>query len=314
MDLGLVLLMVSIMLPFVFVLWGVKVHQAAAREAQLDHLMQRAGMRVQYQAKIQEVKKQKQKSYWRNWLEDQFKHAGIVDKKTIQKWLLGQVLLICISIFLLALSVGREGVDKMIALAAVLPLIPAAFLFYLQAQRQKKMRKQFPEMLDGLIRGLQAGYGVDGALNEVAEMLPDPLGSEIKEIERQFSIGINMRDILMEFQKRVNIPEANFFVVTLIIQRETGGQLTQILQELSKLMRRREVFQMKLKTLTAESRFTAWFLGLAPMVYLAYKYFFDYESMKFFLYDPTGQKLLWVSLTLIAIGTLVLRQLLKMRF
>jgi len=69
-----------------------------------------------------------------------------------------------------------------------------------------------------------------------------------------------------------------------------------------------------LKTLTAESRFTALFIGAAPILYLAYKYLFDYESMAFFLNDPVGQKMLMVSLGLMATGTLILRMMLRLKF
>jgi tight adherence protein B len=313
-DIGFIIVAIGLIIPFVVLAIGFKLRERHAHEAQLENLMRRVGMQAQVKNRFKEALAGTQKSALFEWFEDQFKRAGLTQKNFMWKWLAVQAGLLFVSAFLIATQSAGPSGTKMLALAVVLPILPAAYVVYMQAKRREMMRKQFPEMLEGLVRTLQAGHGIDGALNEVAQTLPDPLGSEIKEIQKQFSLGINMRDILLEFQKRVDIPEARFFVVTLIIQRETGGQLTQILQELSKLMRRREVFQMKLKTMTAESRFTAWFLGLAPLLYLAYKYFFDYDSMKFFLEDPTGQKLLAVSLVLIGTGTLILRSMLKVRF
>ena len=314
MDLGFVIVALSLIFPFAILAFGGYLKRRYQHEAALQALMVRAGIKQKNQHALKDVWQQGKKSRAFEWFETQFKKAGLIQQNIMIKWSIVQALLLFAGVYLLLTQSTGENASKAVIVGGLLPLLPMMFLLYKQYERREKMRKQFPEMLEGLVRTLQAGHGIDGALNEVAEMLPEPLGTEVKEIQRQFSLGIHMRDVLLEFQKRVDIPEARFFVVTLIIQRETGGQLTQILQELSNLMRRREVFQMKLKTMTAESRFTAWFLGLAPLLYLAYKYFFDYNSMRFFLDDPTGQKLLVISLVLMSIGALILRQMLKVRF
>ena len=314
MDLGFVIVALSLFFPFIILAFGIHLKRRYQHEAALQKLMVRAGIQQKNQHVFKDALQQGKKSRAFEWFETQFKKAGLTQPNMMAKWSVAQALLLFVSVYLLLTQATGEQAPKAILVGVLLPLVPTVFLLYKQYERREKMRKQFPEFLEGLVRTLQAGHGIDGALNEVSETLPEPLGTEVKEVQRQFSLGINMRDILLEFQKRVDIPEARFFVVTLIIQRETGGRLTQILQELARLMRRREVFQMKLKTMTAESRFTAWFLGLAPLLYLGYKYFFDYASMRFFLEDPTGQKLLGVSLVLMVTGALILRQMLRVRF
>lgn len=313
MDIGFLLLIFAIFTPFIVLAFGLSWQTKKTHTAQLEQLLKRVGIETIQQEKVSSsfYALQNSKAYLsvQTWL----KKAGINNAKTIYQLLALQVVLLMFSSYLIVTRL--PGMDpKLMLITAVLPLLPSVYILFKKYKRQEKMKQQFPEMLDSIVRALHSGYGVDGSLNMIANEFPAPLGQEMKEVTRQLALGIQMRDILREFQSRVELQEAQFFVVTLIIQRETGGQLAAILMELSKLMRRREVFQSKLRTMTAESRFTAVFIGSAPLVYLAYKYLFDPESMRFFLQDPTGQKMLYISLALILTGTLILRKMLKVKF
>lgn len=313
MDWSFVIVALVVLLPFWFVALAHSRKRDLERRQQLANLMQRVGLPQPEQESFQDqLLRQKEKS-WFIWLSGKFKQAGIHDKREIAKVVFAQGLLLFCSVFILALKF-HVLTDKLILVLILLPLLPSVHVLVKIHQRQTQMRKDFPDMLDAIVRSLHSGYGIDGAISAVGEDMKGPLTQEMKEVNKQLVLGISMRDILREFQRRVSLPEAQFFVITLIIQRETGGQLSAILSELSSLMRRREHFQAKLKTLTAESRFTAWFIGGAPVLYVLYKYFFDPESMAFFLQDPLGFKLFVISLSLIFAGMLILRQMLRMRF
>jgi len=312
-DLGFVIVGLAIMLPFVIMSFAISLKQKRHRQKRVNELMHRVGVVTNDNMNMaQQLLQQKDKG-WYLWLSSLFKKAGITHKKDIIRLVVIQAILLFISSFVLATKFNVLT-EEHILLALILPFMPMGYIQFKINQRQKELRKQFPEMLDSIVRSLQSGYGIDGAINAIGEDMTGPLAEEMREVNKQLTLGINMRDILREFQRRVSLPEAQFFVITLIIQRETGGQLAAILSELAKLMRRREVFQAKLKTLTAESRFTAWFIGGAPVLYIAYKYFFDRESMNFFLHDPLGFNLFLFSLFMIGMGSLILRQMLKMRF
>ncbi|MDX1796378.1 MAG: type II secretion system F family protein [Hydrogenovibrio sp.] len=313
MDIGFLILIIAVSVPFFILAFGLSWQRKKQRSAQLDNLYRRVGLEPLEQKKIESGIGEYARSVPYLFLVGWLKKAGIYGKKNLLRLLAAQVVLLIFSSYMIATRLGSID-TKLLVLVVVLPLLPAAYVVFTLHKRQNRMKKQFPEMLDALARALYSGYGVDGGLNMIAEEFPQPLGQEMKEVTRQLSLGINMREILREFQSRVTLQEAQFFVVTLIIQRETGGQLAAILTELSRLMRRREMFQAKLKTLTAESRFTALFIGGAPMVYLAYKYLFDYDSLAFFLNDPVGQKMFVVSLVLMATGTLILRTMLRLKF
>ncbi len=314
MDIGFVIVSIAIFMPFMIVLAAFKLRKKRESEFRTRQLLQRIGLSSLNANQITKPKL----SFVKNlpvlsWLQSQLKQAGLVERKDLVKLIITQAGLLFISAYLIA--TGFENIDeKTWFLAMILPLLPIVFVVVRLKQRQAKIKKQFPEMLEALVRALQSGYGIDGAMNLIANEFPAPLGQEIKDVNAQLQLGISMRDILREFQRRVTLAEAQYFVVTLIIQRETGGQLTDILMSLAKMMRRRERFQAKLSTMTAESRFTAIFIGGVPIIYLLYKYLFDPKSMAFFLTDPTGQRMLILSLLLIGSGTLLLRMMLKIRF
>ncbi|MDX1352909.1 MAG: type II secretion system F family protein [Thiomicrorhabdus sp.] len=313
MDLGFIIVGLAVMMPFVILGFTLSLKQKRHKEQQLNALLSRVGISTGERRDVSQQLLQHKDSVWYQWFSGHFKKAGISHKKEVVRLIIIQAILLFISAFILATKLNVLTQEQLF-LVLVVPAFPMVYIQLKINQRQKELRKQFPEMLDSIVRSLQSGYGIDGAINAVGEDMTGPLAEEMKEVNKQLTLGISMRDILSEFQHRVSLPEAQFFVITLIIQRETGGQLAAILNELAKLMRRREAFQAKLKTLTAESRFTAWFIGGAPVLYIAYKYFFDRESMNFFLHDPLGFKLFMIALFLIGVGTLILRQMLKMRF
>ncbi len=313
MDLGFIIVALAIIVPFAIFAFTLSFKQRRQHQAQLNALMKRVGLKGSETTQLKDQLLQHKDKSWYLWLTGLFKKAGIANRKDVTRLLVVQASLLFISAFVLATKLNTLSENQLI-ISMLLPFLPSAYLYFKIKQRQTELRKQFPEMLDSIVRSLHSGYGIDGALGAVGEDMRGPLAEEMREVNKQLTLGISMRDILREFQRRVALPEAQFFVITLIIQRETGGQLAAILSELSKLMRRRDNFQAKLKTLTAESRFTAWFIGGAPIIYIGYKYFFDRESMHFFLNDPLGFKLFLFSLLMIGLGTLILRQMLKMRF
>ncbi|MDR9497578.1 MAG: type II secretion system F family protein [Hydrogenovibrio sp.] len=294
-------------------LWWMTRRLKAQRLSQhrIRHLKKRIGLKNQKHSLVEDFR-QSQKQLWQKKIQHFFRLSSLTLPHQIGLWLFAQAATILLSTFALLFfePPGRMSV----VLLLVLPFLPGLYLYVQRIKRVKKLKQQFPEMLETMVRSLESGYAVDGALTLIAEDFSDPLGGEMKEVIKQLSVGISLREVLLAFEQRLSIPEAKFFVLTLIIQRESGGELARIINDLSQLMRRRETFTEKLKTLTAESRFTAIFIGAAPLLYIAYKYLFDPESLAFFFEDETGQQLFVVSLVLIFSGSLILRKMLRIRF
>ncbi|BBP46649.1 hypothetical protein THMIRHAS_20220 [Thiosulfatimonas sediminis] len=300
-------------LPFVFIVLGVIRSRQRKYTAKIRAVMLRIGMAEEERLSFEDLLMTQRNKRWFQFFVTKFKQAGIVNRQDIIRLILIQAFLLTLTLVLLTFNFGEMS-KRSLLLVMLLPIFPTIYLFVKGAQRQAQLRKDFPEMLDSLVRSMQAGYGIDGALRVVAEDMKGPLAEEISEMNKQLKLGISLRDILREFQERVSLIEAQYFVITLILQRESGGQLSPVLKQLSLLMRRRENFQAKLKTLTAESRFTAWFISGLPVIYLLYKFIFDISSMEFLLNDPTGFKILVLSLGLIFFGALILRNMLRIRF
>ncbi|QKI88603.1 type II secretion system F family protein [Thiomicrorhabdus xiamenensis] len=313
MDWITLLLATLVLIPIVFAFWGFRKKHQIEAELKVRKLMLRIGVAEEKKLSFEELLLSQGDRGWFQFFVVKFKQAGIVERNEIVRILLIQGVLIATSLLLIAVNLLHLSMNILL-LALLLPMLPTLYLIIKASQRQAQLRKDFPEMLDSIVRSLQAGFGIDGALQNIAEDSKGPLAEEIAEIHKQLKLGISLRELLREFQSRVSLPEASYFAITLILQRESGGQLTAILKELSRLMRRRENFQAKLRTLTAESRFTAWFIGGMPLAYLGYKLIFDYPAMHFFLHDPTGVKLLSLSVFLILLGAVILRNMLRIRF
>jgi tight adherence protein B len=220
------------------------------------------------------------------------------------------VLLVVITLLLLQVPL----VPKAQLLLFIAPLILPGFLFYKIQKRKNEFIRQFPDAIESMVRSLESGNSIDQAMKMIGSDFSAPISGEFKIMTRQISLGVPYIDVLTAFRNRVPIQEVHYLVMALIIQRETGGRLSQILDQLSTLMRRRSFFQGKLKSLTAESKFTAIFIGGLPLTYIGYRYFFKRESLEFFLHDPTGLAIFQWSLSLIFAGIILLKYMMRIRF
>jgi tight adherence protein B len=229
----------------------------------------------------------------------------------------GQIIILqgIIVLALLILTVAQISIPQRLQLLAVIsPFILPGFLFYKIRKRNAEFIRQFPDAIESMVRSLEAGNSIDQAMKMIASDFAQPIAGEFAIMTRQITLGVPYIDVLTSFRNRVSIQEVHYLVMALIIQRETGGRLIQILDQLSTLMRRRTFFQGKLKALTAESKFTAIFIGGLPLSYIGYRYFFKRESLDFFLNDPTGFGVFKTSLALIFAGIIILKYMMRIRF
>ena len=156
-------------------------------------------------------------------------------------------------------------------------LISAAFAFLLGAalpvmafsfralRARKKMEEQFPVALDVFVRGLRAGHPIASSLELLTVELPDPMGSQIGLVVDEVSYGAELRDALESMADRWDLDDMRMFVVALSVQRETGGNLAEILENLSSVIRERQSLMMKVRALSSEGRMTAVMLTVLPV-------------------------------------------------
>ncbi|PYP77281.1 MAG: hypothetical protein DMD35_15725 [Gemmatimonadetes bacterium] len=171
----------------------------------------------------------------------------------------------------LALAVGglvfgqRWGLLGSALLAPVGLFLPYLWMKRKQSKREKAFEAQLPESLDMLVNALQAGYSLQAAMDFVGRETPTPLGPEFVRFYDEQRLGMEVRMALLRFQERVGTLDARMFVTSLLIQRETGGNLGEVLTNLATLMRERVTFRMQLATLTAEPRMSARVLACLPL-------------------------------------------------
>jgi tight adherence protein B len=144
-------------------------------------------------------------------------------------------------------------------------VLPILVLDRKATQRMKKFEEQFPVALDIFVRGLRAGHPVTGALDLLVEEMPDPIGSEFAMVSAEISYGYDLRDALSNLAHRVQTPDIQMFVVSVAIQSETGGNLSDILDGLARVIRDRQSMVLKVRALASEGKMTSYVLSFLPV-------------------------------------------------
>ena len=164
----------------------------------------------------------------------------------------------------LGINFGRIVISLTFAvvLGAVLPLV---VLNFMASRMRKKMEEQFPVALDVFVRGLRAGHPIAAALDLLTVEMPDPIGSQFGLAVDEVTYGAELRDALQDMAERWDSDDMRMFVVSLSIQNETGGNLAEILENLSRVVRERHTMYMKVRALSSEGRMTGWMLSILPI-------------------------------------------------
>jgi tight adherence protein B len=164
----------------------------------------------------------------------------------------------------ISVSFGRIVICATFAalLGAVIPLM---FVNFRATRTRKRMQEQFPVALDVFVRGLRAGHPISAALDLLTVEMPDPIGSEFGIAVDEVTYGAELRDALQNMAERWDLDDMRMFVVSLSVQSETGGNLAEILEGLSKVIRERHSMLMKVRALSSEGRMTAVMLTVLPL-------------------------------------------------
>jgi tight adherence protein B len=197
--------------------------------------------------------------------------------------------------------------------AVLLSIIPLFYIVQKKKNRLKKFEKQLPEALDMLARSLRAGHAFSGGLQMVAEEFDDPMGTEFTKMVDQINFGVVIKDALVNFAERVNVPDLKYLVVAVTIQRESGGDLAEILENISTLIRERFRLQGRVRILSAEGRLSAKILIAVPIFLALYFFMSQPGYVEILITDPIGQKLVIGSVVLMSIGVFVMQKLVAIK-
>lgn len=204
----------------------------------------------------------------------------------------------------------------------VLALLVAAFaaftpLFYVRHKRDQrvwKFEEQFPEAIDLIARALRAGHAFTTSMAMVADEVPAPVGTEFRLLYDRQNYGMPLEEALRDFADRVPLLDARFFVTAVLMQRETGGNLAEVLDNLAKVIRERFKVKRQVRVLTAHGRITGWILaGLPPALAIAL-FVITPEHLEMLISDPLGVRMIVAAIAMQIIGTFMIRKLVNIPY
>jgi tight adherence protein B len=191
---------------------------------------------------------------------------------------------------------------------------PLTYVYYMKGKRMAKLEQQLPDALDLMVRALRAGHAFSSALKMAGEEMAQPLAGEFATVHDEVNFGVSLEQALTHLSERVPLTDLRYFVVAVLIQRESGGNLTEILTNLSRLIRERLKLMSKVRVLSSEGRMSAWVLCLMPFFLAGIMNLTNPGFMSPLWKDPIGITIVKYMLTLMLIGVFIMRKIIKVRY
>jgi tight adherence protein B len=245
--------------------------------------------------------------------------AAALERKLMyagSKWSVGK--------FLLVSAVTAVGCAVAVDIfVGVLPLAGIAFvvgawanyglLNFKCSRRLKKFNEVLPDAIELMARALRAGHSMASAVEVVAQQSQEPLGSEFAKCAQQQRFGIPFRDALLALADRMPSQDLHFLVTAILVQKETGGDLTEILDRTTAVIRDRVRIQGEIRTYTAQGRLTGWILSALPVALLGLISIMSPDYSRVLFTDSLGQKLLYGAAGFIVLGAMVIRKIVDIK-
>lgn len=213
--------------------------------------------------------------------------------------------------FILAFLLLSANIMLALLAAFVFGMLPIQYLKIIAEKRSKEFEGQLPEALDFISRALRAGHGLTASLGMVAEELKNPIAEEFKSTFDEISFGLAFPQAMTNLVDRVRSADLSFLVIALLIQRETGGNLTELLTSLAKTVRDRSKLKGRIRVLSAEGKYSAILLGALPFLLGFALTLVNPEYMGLLWFNETGQKLVSAGLAMVGLGFFWIRQLVR---
>jgi tight adherence protein B len=232
------------------------------------------------------------------------------------KYPLGIYILLTILLALAGLLVSSWLTSNyliVIPATVVLGMIPFFYVYTKKKRRMDKFQRQLPEALDLVARALRAGHAFTGGLKMVADEMGDPVGTEFDKTLDEINFGVGIPEALKGLSNRVYCPDLKFFVISVIIQRETGGNLAEILDNLSYLIRERFKLFGRIRVLSAQGRLSAAILIALPFVVALGLSFVNPKYIETLSTDPIGRILVICALIMMTFGVLVMKRMIAIK-
>jgi tight adherence protein B len=199
------------------------------------------------------------------------------------------------------------------ALGLVCMAVPWMLARRARTKRLLRIEQQLPEAADFIARALRAGHSFTNVLQIVGNELPEPLSGEFRLAREEINYGVPMSEALHNMAARIPLTDLRYLIIAVLIQRESGGNLAEILGNISQIIRGRLKLAAQVRVLSAEGRMSAWILGCLPFVVGAMMLLVNASYVATMWTDPTGIRLLWYALGMIVVGVVWLRRVIHIR-
>lgn len=201
----------------------------------------------------------------------------------------------------------------MLACAAGGSLLPLFFILHAKRKRLEKIERQLPEAMELMSRALKAGHAFSGALQMVSSDGPEPVAGEFRATFDEVNFGVSVHNALLNLAARVPITDLRYFVIAVLIQRESGGNLAELLDKISALIRARLALLGRIRVLSAEGRLSAWILSCLPFATALVMYFLNPDFMSILWTDPAGLMMVATALGMMVTGIFAMSRIIKIR-
>jgi len=213
---------------------------------------------------------------------------------------------------IIAYTVGKRAEFSWIAMLVGF-IVPYSYASFRRNKRFEKFEELFPEAIDTLARAVRAGHAFTTALEMITNEVAEPIASEFRQLYEEQKFGMPVRDALMNLTERVPLVDVKFFVTAVMLQRETGGNLAEILDNLSYVIRERFKIQRQVRVYTAQGRLTmALLMGMPPII-VTVMLLLNPSFIRPLFQDPIGHTLLVLGITLQTIGYFVIRKIIRIQ-
>jgi len=214
---------------------------------------------------------------------------------------------------LIGLLMSGFGIPTAAGTAAAIVFVPLMYISSRRKRRMKKLTQQLPDVFEMMSQALRAGHSLAGAIQLIQEQMPDPIGVEFGRVFHEQNLGMKIEDALLGMADRVDSLDVRFFVTAVLIQRQTGGDLAEVLDKIGGLIRQRiELFGL-VQGLTAEGRLSGWVLFLLPFVIFSASLFLSPSYARTMITDPTGKMLLFIAGGMQLMGMAMIRWIVNIK-
>jgi tight adherence protein B len=231
-------------------------------------------------------------------------------------WTATRLLAMCVLMPVLVVAAGmfiHVPLAVLVSVAAASPLLPLVYVRHRRAKRMRRFQKQLPEACDMLARALRSGHAFSGAIDLVGTEFADPMGAEFRTTFDEINYGVSLNEALTSLAHRVPVGDLRYLVIAVLIQRETGGNLAELLDGIAGLVRERFKLFDKVRVLAAEGVLSARVLVLLPVVAAGAIFLVNPEFLEVLWHDPAGVMMLEAGTALLVAGMIWGRRIVRIR-